>query len=206
MLMPRPLQPLISRKGAVEATIEIIDAEGLESFSLPRLARHLNVRAPSLYHHFEDKDELMTEVSRTIIQETPIPRVREGDPWQDWCVTLCMNVRRVILRHRNAAPVIMRFLPRDTLTALYDRSSAYFTESGVPESLHVLIMDGLDKLALGGTAAEAMREPTKRGKLFPNVEAIEHPALFRAVKANARTANRVFEETIRSFLRGLPAA
>jgi AcrR family transcriptional regulator len=63
--MSRPRQPLISRAGAVAAAIEIIDTEGLNALSLPRLARHLNVRAPSLYHHFDDKSEILGAVATT---------------------------------------------------------------------------------------------------------------------------------------------
>ena len=53
MTMARPSKPLIRRDAVVEASLRIIDTEGLDAFSLPRLARELNVQAPSLYHHFE---------------------------------------------------------------------------------------------------------------------------------------------------------
>ena len=39
--MARPSKPLISRTTAVAAAISIIDAEGLDAFSLPRLAKTL---------------------------------------------------------------------------------------------------------------------------------------------------------------------
>lgn len=45
--MARPPKPLISRAAAVAGAIAIIDSEGLEAFSLPRPAQHLDVRAPS---------------------------------------------------------------------------------------------------------------------------------------------------------------
>ena len=66
--MARPSKPLISRASAVQASIEIIDAEGLDAFSLPRLAKHMGVRAPSLYHHFADKNEILTAIARHIAQ------------------------------------------------------------------------------------------------------------------------------------------
>jgi TetR/AcrR family tetracycline transcriptional repressor len=46
--MPRPSSPLISHAAVVEASLRIVDREGLDAFSLPRLARELNVQAPSL--------------------------------------------------------------------------------------------------------------------------------------------------------------
>jgi AcrR family transcriptional regulator len=56
--MARPSKPLIRRDAVVEASLRIIDTEGLDALSLPRLARELNVHPPSLYHHFEDKAEI----------------------------------------------------------------------------------------------------------------------------------------------------
>jgi TetR/AcrR family tetracycline transcriptional repressor len=52
--MARPRTPLISRQAAVAAALEIIDTEGLEAFSLPRLARHKGVRAPSREHQLNE--------------------------------------------------------------------------------------------------------------------------------------------------------
>jgi AcrR family transcriptional regulator len=57
--MPRPLTPLISRRLAVETALQIIDEEGYETFSLEKLARRLNVKSPSLYHHFANKTDLL---------------------------------------------------------------------------------------------------------------------------------------------------
>ena len=46
--MARPSTPLISRDATVQAALRIIDEGGPEALSLPRLARELNVKAPSL--------------------------------------------------------------------------------------------------------------------------------------------------------------
>ncbi|HTC82023.1 MAG TPA: helix-turn-helix domain-containing protein, partial [Acidimicrobiia bacterium] len=60
--MARPSKPLISKDASARAALEIIDAEGLEALSLERLAKELGVRAPSLYHHFADKAEILARV------------------------------------------------------------------------------------------------------------------------------------------------
>lgn len=201
--MPRPLQPKISRRSAVATSIAIIDAEGLEAFSLPRLAKELNVRTPSLYHHFADKNEIMSEVARAIVRKTTIPRKRAGADWPEWFVSLSMNFRQAILRHSNAAPVLLQFLPRNLLIDLYEESAEFLAASGVPTHLHVLILDGMEKLSLGATLAEAMRAPATRATIFPNVDAAKQPTLAKALAENEMTARRLFEETIRSFLYGV---
>jgi AcrR family transcriptional regulator len=187
----------------VATALAIIDSEGLDAFSLPRLARELGVRAPSLYHHFEDRAEILEEVAQSIVRETVIPRKPSTEDWMEWFVTLAMNFRRVILRHGNAAPILLEFLPRDILTPLYDDAAEFLEKSGVPRGRHVLILDGLEKLTLGAAVTEAMRRPARRGSVFTPVDADAQPALAQAVKANDLTAAGLFAETVRGFLRGV---
>lgn len=186
--------------------LKIIDTEGLEAFSLPRLARELGVRAPSLYHHFTDRAEILEEVARTIILETVIPRKPATQDWIEWFVALAMNFRRVILRHANAAPVLLQFLPRDLLVALYEDAAQYLLQVGVPADQHVLILDGLEKLTLGAAIAEAMREPAERTQVFAHLDSENEPVLAAAVKADGRSVAELFGEAVRTFLRGVTAS
>jgi TetR/AcrR family transcriptional regulator, tetracycline repressor protein len=190
----------------VSTALAIIDKEGLEVLSLPRLARDLNVRAPSLYHHFADKAEILRAIARTIILETPTPRERSTENWVEWFVELSQNFRQTILAHRNAAPVLLQFMPRDVLARTYETGARFLGEAGVPEHLHVLILDGMDKLALGACITEAMKSPDKRAQVFPNVEPDAHPTLSRALAVDTRTPDELFAASIRSFLRGALAA
>ncbi|MCJ0902105.1 TetR family transcriptional regulator [Rhodococcus sp. ARC_M6] len=201
--MARPSKPLISRAAAVAAAIEIIDDEGLEAFSLPRLARALGVKAPSLYHHFADKSEILCEVAKAIVYETRIPRDRPSDQWQDWLIAYNLNFRDVILRHRNAAPVLLQFLPRDMVTDVWEQAAVYLEESGVPIQLHVPILDGTEKLTMGITLTEAMRPESKRAVVFANVKATAHPVLSAAEAAHTATPRQRHEKLLRSFLYGV---
>lgn len=144
--MPRPSKPLISRASAVAASIDIIDTEGLDAFSLPRLAKHLGVRAPSLYHHFEDKSAILSAVARQIAGAGTIPRRKPGPDWPEYFVTLSLNLRRSILRHRNAAPILLQYLPRDLLIGPYEETAHFLEESGIPTRLHVQILDGMERI------------------------------------------------------------
>lgn len=201
--MPRPSKPLISRSTAVAAALEIIDADGLEAFSLPRLAKHLGVQAPSLYYHFADKSELMSAVALHIIGEAALPRRKPGPDWPEYFVTLGLNFRQAVLRHRNAAPVLLVALPRTVLLRRFEDAAQFLTESGVPVELHVQILDGMERLALGAVLTEAVRAPSSRGNIFPNVDSGSEPAMARALAANSRPSKQLYEEMVRSFLHGV---
>lgn len=200
--MPRPASPLIRYDSVISTSLQIIDSEGLEAFSLPRLARALNVRAPSLYHHFADKAEILRGVARAIVVETRMPDPTGTPNWIEWFVALSLNFRRAVLQHRNAAPVLLRFMPRDVLIRTYEQSARFLTEVGVPTDQCVLLLDGLDKLTLGAAITEAAKDPADGGELFGSADAGTEPTLAEAVARNDRSAEEVFAETIRSFLRG----
>jgi len=200
--MPRPSQPLIQRDAVVEASLRIIDTEGLAAFSLPRLARELNVRAPSLYHHFEDKADILKAVARAIVLETRIPDPKSVPNWIEWQVALSLAAREAILRHRNAVPVLLQFMPRDVLIVAYNRIAAFLGEIGVPIEQVVVILDGLDKLTMGAAFSESMRSGDEGGRPFGNADPATEPELAQAAAANTRSTSGVFAESIRSFLRG----
>ncbi|BAH51416.1 TetR/AcrR family transcriptional regulator [Rhodococcus opacus] len=201
--MARPARPLISRGSTIAASIEIIDTEGMDAFSLPRVAKHLNVSTSSLYHHFADRRELMTEVAKEIMLEAVVPDHVPGKDWVEWFVDLSLNYRDAILRHPNAALVLVQFLPRDILTSTYEKCARILDDSGVPASLHVVILDGLEKLSLATTLTDLMRHPFENREIFPNVDARRHPTLTRALATNRWSSRELFVVTIRSFLAGV---
>ncbi|WP_110206959.1 TetR family transcriptional regulator [Nocardioides daejeonensis] len=201
--MARPSTPLISREATIQAALRIIDEDGLESLSLPRLARELNVKAPSLYHHFSDKNEILAEVARTIVAGTHLPpKPRSGD-WQDWFTQLSMNFRTAVLKHRRAAPILLQLLPRDALTDLYEEAAEYLQDCGVAEDQWIQILDGLEKFSIGATLAEAMRPPSRARVRFEHADPENHPVLTRAAEANQLNAKQIFENGIRSYLLGV---
>ncbi|MEJ7585439.1 MAG: helix-turn-helix domain-containing protein [Acidimicrobiales bacterium] len=53
----------LSRAAIVQAAREMITEEGLDAVSLRRLAAHLQVTAPALYAHVEDKEDLLRAVA-----------------------------------------------------------------------------------------------------------------------------------------------
>ncbi|KAA1394253.1 TetR/AcrR family transcriptional regulator C-terminal domain-containing protein [Aeromicrobium ginsengisoli] len=201
--MPRPSSPLISRSATVRAALSIIDDEGLDALSLPRLAREMNVRAPSLYHHFADKNEILAAVSQEIVRKTVFPRKSPTGDWAEWFTQLAQNFRTAVLRHRNAAPILLQFMPREMMVEMYESAAAYLDECGVPADLHVQILDGLEKLAVGATIAEAMRPPSRSRVGFEHVNAEDHPTLSRAVDANRLNPKQIFEHTVRCYLLGM---
>lgn len=195
--MARPSTPLISRESAARAALVVIDERGLEGWSLEEVARLLGVRAPSLYHHFEGKSDLLAEVVKMILRDIPAPVIDQND-WEETIVRLCLEARQAILRHPNTATLLLQFFPKQIFIRAYD-----FWASVCPfhESVQLAMIEGLEKLTFGAalfTAAE--RAGGKTG--YPPVDRDALPHLAGALAAGTLDETELFTETIRRYLAG----
>ncbi len=59
----------LTRADIIRAAIDMIESEGLHSFSLRELAGRLHIKAASLYNHIQSSDELYTEIGYYAISE-----------------------------------------------------------------------------------------------------------------------------------------
>lgn len=202
--MSRVSSPVLNRRIIADTALEMMDRDGYAAFSMPRLGDELGVRTPSLYHHFRDRADILAEVARTVVLMTEVPEQRPDVPWTEYFVELSVNFRRTILLHRNTAPVLLQFLPRDVLLARYEIAAAQLARhSEVLPSMHVLFMDGLEKLTLGSALVEAVAPKAARATPFPTATPQAQPRLTAAVRANELDSEQLFVETVRAFLAGV---
>lgn len=196
-LMGRPSKSLISRERAAKAALSVIDTQGLQSLSLEHVARRLGVKAPSLYYHFKNKNELLSEVALTLLMNIEPPKIDEND-WEKTLIRLCKSARRSILQHPNAAPLLLQFFPRRILLGAYD---FWISMCPYPPETHMAIIEGTEKL----TYASALFEAAARSygiEPMPDYDLEQFPNLTTAVKANPYDDEEMFEEAITAFLRG----
>ncbi|MFM6853082.1 MAG: TetR/AcrR family transcriptional regulator [Sphingopyxis sp.] len=195
--MARPSKPLISRRNAAEAALAVIDEHGLDGFNLALVARQLGVKAPSLYHHFRDKNEILAEVARIILRDVP-PLHPADSCWQERLIARCIETRRTLLRHPKAAGLILHQFPRHLLLSAYDVAAS---EQTGEQAIRMAVIEGAEKITYGsalfGASARADGVP-----LMPLVDAAEYPALSTAIAHNPFDDEALFVEVLRMFLIG----
>lgn len=98
----------LDRPRITSATVRLLDAEGLDKFSMRRLATELNVTAMSVYWYVETKDELLELALDEVYGEVPLPPV--SDDWQTDVRQLATWYRTLLVRHPWASPLGGRFL------------------------------------------------------------------------------------------------
>ncbi|RUS46987.1 TetR/AcrR family transcriptional regulator [Cohnella sp. AR92] len=108
----RKQQPQISEERILEASWELLGEEGIEKFSLRRLADRLGIQAPSLYWYFKSKQNLYQrlagQVSKIILEE-----FRSDGDWKEQLTGLAVTIRKVLSRHPCSSQLMMMTLPHE---------------------------------------------------------------------------------------------
>jgi AcrR family transcriptional regulator len=92
----------LTRDRVIEAALRVMDEEGLEAVSMRRVAREVGVEAMSLYHHVEDKEDLLDGICEHVMAEFDFPA-----PVDDWAEN-CRRGARAWRRLLQAHPAVMR--------------------------------------------------------------------------------------------------
>ncbi|MGW7380206.1 TetR/AcrR family transcriptional regulator [Streptomyces sp. NPDC054794] len=101
----------LDRDRITEVTGGLLDAEGLDRFSMRRLAAELNVTAMSLYWYVDTKDELLELALDAAFGELRLPDAEDGGAdWRDQLRTLATAYRVLLLRHPWLSPLAGRYL------------------------------------------------------------------------------------------------
>ncbi|WP_379131050.1 TetR/AcrR family transcriptional regulator [Paenibacillus sp. sgz500958] len=105
-------QPQISEDKILEASWALLEEEGIEKFSMRRLADRLGIQAPSLYWYFKSKQKLYqrlaNQVSKIILEEFH----SEGS-WKEQLAELATTVRNVLRRYSCSTQIMMLTLPME---------------------------------------------------------------------------------------------
>lgn len=197
--MPRPVKPMISRRGAAEAALAVIDEHGLDGFNMALVAKRLGVKPPSLYHHFRDRREVLAEVALLLLDPGEFA-LDEAD-WAERLVELCLKTRRSLLKHPRAASLILQYFPRHLLLDEYDRAAR---EDPLAAELHMAVIEGTEKITFGSALFEAFARSADVPS-FPKVDPTRYPTLTNSLASNPFADEELFVETLRMFLAGATA-
>ena len=89
----------------VAAALAVLDEQGIEAVTVRAVATRLGVRAPALYHHVSNKqdllDEMGTEINRRVVRA--LAGHRHGPDWLDDLVAYARALRAEYLAHRDGA-------------------------------------------------------------------------------------------------------
>lgn len=172
----RPPVPLIDKEKVCEIALDLIAREGIETLTIRRLASEIGVNGASLYHHFHNKDEIVLGAAELALSRTRVKRY-EGEPWDEWCLRNAQGLYRLLRKHPDLIPVLVR---RNDLHLGFAETDAYFAEferQGVAIGLVWTLMESLQAFAIG----MVMQEQVGMDRKTPMTD--EFPSLKRATQS-----------------------
>lgn len=188
-VLARPKVPLISKRRALQVALEIIDSEGIEALSIRRLAEKLNVNGASLYHHFENKEEIVVGAAKLALEAVRTPQTHD-EPWRVWILRNARRLREAFRDHPDLVPVMLRREPLGIGASQMDATVALLEEENVPTGAIVPMLEALELYAIGSALHEASADNSDSGS---DHDADKSPNLARAFQQRALSADEIFD-------------
>lgn len=147
-------QPL-SLELIVRTALDLLDAEGLDSVSMRKVAQRLGTGAASLYAYVRNKDELHELMLDLVIGEIALPEP-DAAKWQEQLKELIRQQVAVFGAHPGIAQVVMRTPAPTGPNALHvsEAMMAILRAAGKPDRV---VAFAVDVLALYATAVSMER-------------------------------------------------
>lgn len=102
--MGRPPAPLLSTDQIAAAAMELVDATG--RFTMPELARRLQVRPSSLYNHVTGRDQIVELLRERAMSEVQLPDEQPERPWTEVVAEVLRSYRRSYARYPRLIPLL----------------------------------------------------------------------------------------------------
>lgn len=162
----------LTQEAIVKAALRVLDAAGLEGFSMRRVAEELDTGAASLYWHVGSKDGLLDLILEEVIGEQvdAIPAANP-DRWREQLKEVAQTMRRTILGHRDIVQISIGRIPMGpNAVLLSERVLAIMRAGGVPDDLavqsYLLLMSAIN----GFTMDEAGFADDEQGPSTPPID------------------------------------
>lgn len=190
--------------------IEIADAEGLDAVSMRRLARELQAGAMSLYHYFENREELLELMIDTVAAEMVVPDL-PGE-WRPAIEAVARHSRAMFRRHTWVLP-IFQDVPAVTpnlLRHIEQTARAVTPLAGIEPVLLASLTSAVDDYTIGFTLRQLGGEE-RRGRewstpeLHALLESGEFPLVATFIAAGAPMPPPDFELGLQWLLDGFAA-
>lgn len=104
-----------SRDKLITAALGIVEKDGLEALNMSRLARDVGIRAPSIYTHFADRNDLLRAIEDRMFTEITARFLAVDDPDPRIALRqMCFAFRDFALERPNSYQIMFALKALDT--------------------------------------------------------------------------------------------
>jgi AcrR family transcriptional regulator len=123
----------LSRERIVRTAVALLDAEGVQAFTMRKLATELDVTPMSVYWYVNNKDELLELALDDAFGQMRLPSPQEHDDWRPHLRTLANESRRCFQEHPWAGQLAGQFLALGPNSLLFSTSAvSAVARTGLP--------------------------------------------------------------------------
>ena len=105
--MGRPPTPLLSTDRITAAAMDLVAATG--GFTMPELARKLQVSPSSLYNHVTGRDQIVELLRERAMSEVQLPAEQPERPWTEVVADVLRSYRRSYARYPRLIPLLTAY-------------------------------------------------------------------------------------------------
>ncbi|MCB1688842.1 MAG: TetR/AcrR family transcriptional regulator [Halioglobus sp.] len=102
----------LSREAILAASVELLESESADAFTLARVARKLDTVSMALYNYFPSREALLNAVADDVCMRFEMPRTRANQSWQKKLLGWLNGVRKLAEQH----PVVLQVMGVDGQT------------------------------------------------------------------------------------------
>lgn len=196
--MQKDLTPAV----VVEAALELLDEVGLDALSMRRIAAKLGVQNPALYWHFRNKQVLLDEMCRVMLEPTLGPP-NEGETWQEWLTRRAHLFRSLLLSRRDGARVIIGGNPGPSAGRKFEQELRVMVGFGFAPGTAMHLIGALSHYTTGFVLDEQTRAPAPSPERLAAL-AEEYPTAIAAVREGGTpTSDDAFAFGLRLLIDGM---
>jgi AcrR family transcriptional regulator len=139
----------------VKESVRLLDEEGTDGFSLPKLGRALGADPTAVYRHFASKDDLVLAIADHLIEEA-MAGISPQPCWVDTLADATRRMRRTYLAHPAAASLsACRTTQRPAEMRTVDIVIGAVLEAGFEGAEAALVYRAIGDFALAWAGGEA---------------------------------------------------
>jgi AcrR family transcriptional regulator len=201
----------LTREAVIEGALELVDREGLEALTMPRLARDLGTGVMTIYGHIDNKVDLVDALAERVLADVEDTRGRSGD-WDRDLAEWMRHLRQVVLRHPALGAVLAaRGLTTPSVFRQLEAGLGLLRSAGFDRRKSVEIYYALLTYTLGFLAWEIPRVHRQPEGAYAEqwadalaaLPATEYPTLQQLRKELPQVAGeRQFEAGLNALIRG----
>ena len=145
---PATVRAPLDRERIAATAKSMINEVGVEKLTMRAVAARLDVSAMALYHHVEDKDELLRLVGDDVLGHIELPDPESGD-WRELFTSVSMSAVDALLEVPGLSSVLLSSKMLPNARQLVKFCIHQFERSGLSHAAAQEVYAGVQTLVLG---------------------------------------------------------